>query len=225
MKVIGLIVAMEKELELFKDKFSLIYENKSIFDFFVGSVDNDHMIIVSKSGIGKVNSALCTMKMIETYNVDFVISSGVCGSLSPSGIVPGDFVIADEISYHDVWCGTPNVLGQVQEMPFKFKCLDIDIDKIDKKFNIHKGHAISGDWFVDEKTKAKEIHKHFEDAISIDMESASIAQTCYRFSKPFLSLRIVSDAILNENAMSYDDFWTNAPVQLNELVTQVILSI
>lgn len=222
MKVIGLIVAMDKELELFKDKFSMVHENKGIFDFYVGSIDNEHMIVLAKSGIGKVNSALCTMKLIESYNVDYVISSGVCGALKPYGINPGDFIIADEVSYHDVWCGVPNDLGQVQELPARFKCIDIDTSQIDKKYNIHKGLVISGDWFVDMIYKAIAIYDNFETAIGIDMESASIAQTCYRFNKPFASIRIISDAILNDNAITYENFWSEAPVQLNEVALQII---
>lgn len=222
MKSIGLIVAMDKELELFKNKFSLVHENKGLFDFYIGSVDDEHIIIVSKSGIGKVNSALCTMKMIETFNVDFVISSGVCGTLKPNGIIPGDFIIAEEVGYYDVWCGVPNDFGQVQDFPAKFKCIDIDTSKLDNMFNIHKGYVISGDWFVDTKYKAIAIYDSFMNSIGIDMESASIAQTCYRYSKPFVSVRIVSDAVLNDTAATYEEFWMKAPEQLNELVTQII---
>lgn len=224
MKIIGLIVAMDKELELFKDKFSMVHENKGIFDFYVGSIDNEHMIVLSKSGIGKVNSALCTMKLIEAYNVDCVISSGVCGTLKPNGIIPGDFIIAEEVGYHDVWCGVPNDLGQVQDLPARFKCMSIDTSIIDKKYNIHKGLVISGDWFVDTKYKAIAIYDNFMDSIGVDMESASIAQTCFRYSKPFVSVRIVSDAVLNDNAATYEEFWMKAPEQLNELVTQIIMT-
>ena len=52
----------------------------------------------------------------------------------------------------------------------------------------------------------------------IDMESGSIAQTCYRYNLPFVGIRIVSDCPLCPECASYDDFWKNAPDTLNKVV-------
>jgi adenosylhomocysteine nucleosidase len=44
--------------------------------------------------------------------------------------------------------------------------------------------------------------------MAVDMESCSIAQTCYIYKVPFVSFRIISDVPLKDNkATQYFDFW------------------
>ena len=220
-KTIGLIVAMDKELSLFIDNNpSVSIESKSgCFDFYIMNV-GDNVLVIAKSGIGKVNSALCVATMINEYHPDCIISSGVCGTLRKQDVLPGDFVIAEEIRYHDVWCGKPNLLGQVQDMPASYYCEPVDLDKLPDKYKYHRGLLISGDWFVDDSEKTFSLSAF--DSNGIDMESGSIAQTCYRYEVPLISVRIVSDAILNPEAKPYDEFWNIAPTMLNDVVMCVI---
>ena len=80
-KTIGLIVAMDKELSLFVDNNpSVSIDSKSgCFDFYIMNVD-DNVLVIAKSGIGKVNSALCVSTMINEYHPDCIITSGVNSS-------------------------------------------------------------------------------------------------------------------------------------------------
>ena len=74
--------------------------------------------------------------------------------------------------------------------------------------SLHEGLIVTGDWFVDSKDKMREIIGHFPDAKAVDMESAAIAQTCFRFKVPFISFRVISDIPLRDtNASMYHDFW------------------
>ena len=79
---------------------------------------------------------------------------------------------------------------------------------------------ISGDWFVDDSEKALSLSSF--NSNGVDMESGSIAQTCYRYEVPLISVRIVSDAILNPEAKPYDEFWNIAPTMLNDVVMCVV---
>ena len=48
----------------------------------------------------------------------------------------------------------------------------------------------------------------FPEAKAVDMESAAIAQTCYKYGVPFISFRIISDIPLRDtNASQYHNFW------------------
>ena len=48
----------------------------------------------------------------------------------------------------------------------------------------------------------------FPEAKAVDMESAAIAQTCYKYGVPFISFRVVSDIPLRDtDASMYNDFW------------------
>ena len=50
------------------------------------------------------------------------------------------------------------------------------------------------------------------------METAAIAQTCYKAGVPFLAVRIVSDTHNVDQQASYDGFWENqAPAAFEAL--------
>ena len=71
--------------------------------FHTGRI-GDHSVIASECGIGKVNAAIGTMTVIDTFHPDMVINTGVAGGTGRrAGIL--DTVITDRIAYHDVWCG------------------------------------------------------------------------------------------------------------------------
>jgi len=40
-------------------------------------------VIIARCGIGKVNAALATQYIINTFNPDFIINTGVAGGVSP----------------------------------------------------------------------------------------------------------------------------------------------
>lgn len=62
---------------------------------------NDKDIAVVVCGVGKVNAAMCAVVLIEKYNPDVVINSGVGGSLSPLVSI-GDIVVATKSVQHDM---------------------------------------------------------------------------------------------------------------------------
>ena len=66
---IGIIVAMDSEYERLSE---LIGKSGRI---------GRNTVILSKSGIGKVNSAVGTYQMIQENHPDFIISTGVAGGL------------------------------------------------------------------------------------------------------------------------------------------------
>lgn len=193
---IGIIVAMDKEYAQLEKVFS-------------GRKD----IVLQKCGIGKVNSAIGTVEMIREHRPDLIISSGCAGGADKNLNVM-DVVVARECAYHDAYCGDNCEYGQILGMPARFKAPEELVEKaltlnIDgSQMNIVDGLTVSGEWFVDSKDKMRSILEHFPDAEAVDMESCSIAQTCFRYNVPFLSFRVISDVPLKDTkASQYFDFW------------------
>ena len=58
-------------------------------------------MVVVKSGIGKVNAAVCTQILVDDFKVDAVINTGIAGSLNPE-INIGDIVISTDVVHHDM---------------------------------------------------------------------------------------------------------------------------
>lgn len=203
---IGVIVAMEKELRQLRDVFS------------------EDEVVVQQCGIGKVNAAIGTMEMIGRHHPDIIISTGCAGGHG-EGVRVQDVVVSTELCYHDVYCGMALgkvEYGQVQGMPARFQAdpmllevasaLSLDEERPDSvsthRPTLHQGLIVTGDWFVDSREKMREILGHFPEAKAVDMESAAIAQTCYRMGVPFISFRTISDLPLQDvDASMYHNFW------------------
>ena len=193
---VGIIVAMDKELR----------QLKQLFD----GID----VMVQKCGIGKVNAALGTQRMINEFHPDVIISSGCAGG-NGDEINVQDVVVSSELAYHDVYCGSAidnsTKYGQVQGMPASFEPEPWLLQKalnLNCGVKVHAGLIVTGDWFVDSREKMREIVGHFPNAKAVDMESCAIAQTCYINKVPFISFRVISDIPLRDtDASQYHDFW------------------
>lgn len=207
---IGIIVAMEKELvelrTLLDDNSTERHNRK---DFITGKIGNNE-IVMQQCGIGKVNSAIGTVEMINNYHPDIVISTGVAGGADTSLDIT-DVVVGTSYVYHDAYCGSECQPGQIMGMPEKFHAPKELVEKaigIKSDTRIHPGLIVSGEWFVDSREKMQSILNDFPEATAVDMESCSIAQTCHIYGVPFISFRIISDIPLKDNnASQYFDFW------------------
>lgn len=207
---IGIIVAMDKEFVQLKTLLSdTTVERFHHKDFVTGRI-GDKEIILQKCGIGKVNSTIGAVEMIDRYAPDLVISTGVAGGADVEMNVT-DVVVGTEYVYHDAYCGDECEYGQIIGMPAKFQAPKELVEKVlaaGGDTPVHGGLIVSGEWFVDSKEKMGGILEHFPNAKAVDMESCSIAQTCHIYHVPFISFRIISDIPLKDNkASQYFDFW------------------
>ncbi len=203
-KTICTIGAMDCEINKLKDILSDIEEiNYGKFTFFKGRA-YDNNIIVAKSGVGKAAGAICTQILIDKFNPDFIINTGVAGGLK-KGMQIGDVVIATRLVQHDF---DATALGYARG----YMCNGIKPDKptyfypdenLVKKFQsalkstmpglrYHAGTIASGDVFISDNKKKQELVELF-DASAVEMESGAIAQCAYLNNIPFVTIRAISD--------------------------------
>ena len=222
---IGIIVAMDKEFDLI---LSILQQPQirtiKHLTFATGTLGKNRLA-VTKSGMGKVNAAAATVEMINNFSPSAIINTGIAGALDKKLSVM-DIVLGAEVVYHDVWCGTGNKYGQVQDLPAIFiaspkllqKALSIKTDT-----SVHSGLIASGDQFISTIEDIQAIKNHFPKALAVDMESAAIAQTCYLYRIPFLSLRIISDTPgITNHYDQYLDFWNLAPEKSLSLIKSLL---
>lgn len=222
---IGIIVAMEKELKLIlpliSDKKEECHNN---FAFTSGQI-GQHDIIAMQCGIGKVNSAIGTLTMLDNYHPEIVINTGVAGGADASMHVL-DLLISTGISYHDVWCGPGTEYGAAYGFPAELP-VDKRIVEIAKQTvtgeNVKYGLICSGDKFITTEVEISEIKSHFPSALAVDMESASIAQVCHMRNTPVNIIRVISDTPgQEENISQYENFWTDAPAETFKALTEIL---
>ena len=210
---IGIIVAMDKEFAQLKTLLNDCRTERHHFkDFVIGTLDGAE-IILQQCGIGKVNSAIGAVEMIDSYQPDLVMSTGVAGGADVT-LSPLDVVVAAECTYHDAYCGEEVARGQIMGQPARFVSPKALVDKalalsgVVDGIKIRSGLTVSGEWFVDSREKMRQILADFPDAVAVDMESCSIAQTCHIYQTPFISFRIISDVPLKDHkGAQYFDFW------------------
>lgn len=219
MKKIGIMIAMDKEFDFFaKNLQNLHCETLHKRNFYRGVSGNKEISVVV-SGMGKVNAALCTADLIKTFGAEIIINIGISGGLN-SELKIGDFVVGDKIVYHDVWCGEPNKIGQVQDLP-EFYYSSAKLCALLPEFR--HGTLCCGDQFITDKKSLKLIIEKFPTAMAVDMESAAIAQTCYLYDIPMLSVRQISDVIGAEyQEEQYQNFWQNAPQHSIKVLQQLL---
>ena len=220
---IGIIVAMHKELELLLPLLQNSEESRmGGCEFHRGKVGR-HDVIAMQCGIGKVNAAMGTLTLVNSFLPDFVINSGVAGGADPTVNVM-DVVAGARVSYHDVWCGPESELGQVQGLPLYFEGAQRLLNLVPDREGIHKGLICSGDQFIDTLDAVNRIKGNFPEALAVDMESGAIAQVCYLNKVPFLALRVISDSpgASHDNTRQYLDFWTDAPQETFNIVKDII---
>ena len=222
MKNIAIITAMDSE-------YNAIY---SLYNF-IGNKNNSHTVMYGKniflikSGIGKVNATIATMKAIE-YGADTIITTGLAGGIDET-LSQGDVILADKIAYHDVDCGAPNSKGQVQDLPLYYELstqiIKDNIKEIDSGY-FRLGLTLTGDQFVTDKEQLLQIKKEFPQGLAVDMESGAIAQVCHIYNKNCISLRIISDVVGKVNQEEqYRSFWDNIPTKSSEMIDVILRNI
>lgn len=204
---IGIIGAMDCEIEKFCNDFSATEtSNKGIFE----GVFNGNSIYICCCGIGKVNAAATTQRLCDLYDIDYVINSGVAGSVSKDLSVC-DIAISESLTYHDF--NPIDLLDKYSPYSSVFKA-DEKLVQFAKNackklqenatsFKYKTGMIVSGDLFVNDSKIVKRLDADFG-ALCTEMEGAAIAHVCVLNQKPFVVIRAISDNA-DENAdISFD---------------------
>ncbi|MBR0153656.1 MAG: 5'-methylthioadenosine/adenosylhomocysteine nucleosidase [Lachnospiraceae bacterium] len=229
MKRIGLIGAMDVEVEIIKKEMEIgRTEERAGLSFCIGRWQGREIVVV-RSGIGKVNAALCAQILADLYEVGIIINTGVAGGLDPRLHV-GDLVVSSGAVEHDMdvtALGEP--YGQVPNMDvhyFEADPDDVELAlaagrKVLPEVQMIAGVICSGDQFIAGAQKKEWLIETFG-GVCAEMEGAAIAHTCYVNGLPYLVLRGISDNADGSAGMSYEEFAKLAVVRITDLVREVV---
>lgn len=211
--MLGIIGAMDEEVAKLKEAMQdIVVDKKAGMDFYKGKIDKK-VVVVVRSGIGKVNAAVCAQILCDDYKADAIINTGIAGSLK-NEINIGDVVLSKDALHHDMDAGAFGYpLGQIPRMDvFSFAADEKLIalaksccEKINPEIRVHIGRVVSGDIFVSNKEKKEFIAETFE-GYCTEMEGAAIAQTAYLNHIPFVIIRAISDKSDDSAHMDYPEF-------------------
>ncbi len=221
---IGIIVAMDKELNLLLPLLSEPQQQTvNGYTFHCGRIASAE-IVAMKCGIGKVNAAMGTLTLIDSFSPDLIINTGVAGGTGGNaGIL--DIVVGTRIAYHDVWCGPGTEWGDAAGCPRFFHTADMvnSLTCLHESENVKHGLVCSGDIFVSDPEVVNRIRSLYPDVDAVDMESAAIAQVCYLRNVPFACIRVISDTPgAEDNISQYENFWDEAPRHTFDMLRHII---
>lgn len=213
MKKIGLVYAMEAELEsLLQCSGACRIETIAGVPFYAIAPG----LIACAGGVGKVNIAMATQLLLLRYDPDFVLNAGVAGAMEDLPV--GTLVLAERFVQHDMdTSAVGDPVGFVSTVnTVEFPCDGVEL--LDRQLQAMqiphlRGTVATGDWFATDSPRAREIQKNFAPMLC-EMEGCAVAQVCMRNETPFGAVKSVSDRLFS--ARQQNEYF-NFPAAMREL--------
>lgn len=222
--MIGLLVAVDEELlavrKLIEKEEKIIFDNDIYYQGFIA----DKEVILSKAGIGKVNCAYLTTKMLMRFKPQLMINIGVAGSLD-SNLEIFNTIIATSVAQHDMHvAGWPKGFKEDRTLVKIDDSLLKDLKKIKFTYPLIFGPIVSGDVFVEKKHIA-DILRFYPEALAVEMEGAALAWVCERCHVKWLVIRSISDLSNKQNNdLTYEQFVKEASERATTFLVELLRS-
>jgi adenosylhomocysteine nucleosidase len=233
--MIGIIGAMEDEIVMLRSALEEAHsEIIGGFEFSVGRLEKKTVALL-RCGIGTVSAAVGCALLIDHFHPDLVINTGSAGGIDPS-LSFGDAIISDGLVYHDADVTAFGYApGQLPGMPAIFPVpedlihlAETAVESLKREgvlpenFNHRRGLIGSGDVFMHDPARIKELRRLFPAMKAVEMEGAAIAHVCYLFSVPSLIIRALSDIAGTESPLTFDQFLPIAAKHSGEIVRRIL---
>ena len=232
MNKIGIIGAMELEVEALKSKMTASQiVKKAGMEFHEGTLNGAQVVIV-RSGVGKVNAALCVQILADLFHVTHIINTGVAGSLN-AALDIGDILISKDALHHDVDATIFGYQpGEVPQMGLRefpadeglAKLAKTSCEKVNPDLYAVIGRVVSGDQFISSREVKEKLIADFQGDCA-EMEGASIAHGAYLNGIPFVIIRAISDKADDSAEMDYPTFEKAAAQHSAALVEDMVANI
>lgn len=204
----GLVIADPNELHDSNLKF--VKETKIDKTIFLHYEWTDVEIIIVESGIGIVNAAMMTQKIIDLFGVNKILNYGAVGGTEKVKLF--DTIIPNNFYFHDVetpWYPRGQTPGEKEFYTNDF-------------LNHNSINIASGNSFVYKKEQLESIRKDLQVDL-FDMESSAIAQVCFKNEIKFFCVKGISDIINVTDSKKQDINEKIAKASKNALITLMSL--
>lgn len=207
--VFGIIIPMQDESQYLGSK---ITNKKNIkmagIKYVTGKINNKSVVFVN-SGLGKINTAAITARLIRDFHPNFILLAGSSGGINPH-LTKEDVVIAKTIIDADLGKLTKDgpefYYEQYLHQPQKNKLLPLrftlnnsllkfltQLKQKAPKTPIIFGKIATSDALPNPNSQTKFLQANAIDVV--DMEGAAVAQVCWLFNTPYIIVRGVSNNI------------------------------
>jgi len=210
--MIGILGAMTEEVRLIGTRLDDSASSQvGGRDYQIGRLGT-RKVVLAISGFGKVAAASTVTTMLDRFDPEAILFTGVAGALDP-GVKRGAVVVADELIQHD-FDASPIVPR------FVIPSLQVDRIPTDPAWTkrlaaaapsapgaaVHRGLVLSGDRFISSDAARSELRSLFPNALAVEMEGAAVAQVCAERKVPFAVVRVISDTADDHAGADFLDF-------------------
>lgn len=228
---LGLIGAMAEEIALIERHMTAAARSDKAGIAFIEGYFCGKPVVVCKSGVGKVNAAVCTQILIDAFGVDAVIFTGVAGAVDPE-LEVGDIVVSGECVQHDVdvtALGFPKGTIPFQETSVfaadgTLSRLALEAGRKVFKGRTKLGRVLSGDQFIADRKLVGQLRDELQ-GTCVEMEGAAVAQVCSMNRIPFVVIRSMSDKADGSAQVSFAEFTVQASENSYRIVEEMVKSL
>lgn len=220
---IGIIGAMSEEVQGIKKMMKNLEEEKIGTLVFYTGIMHDKDIVLLETGIGKVNAAIGATLMIEAFDVEEIIFTGVAGGINED-LDLGDVVISKDLIQHDfdtsAFGDKLGVIPRMDNSVFKAdeELVELAVNAGKKlKGKVIVGRVLSGDQFIASPEKIAFLKKEFNGDCT-EMEGAAVGHVCQVLNIPFVVIRTMSD---KANSNAHTDYAAFMRIAADNSVTLV----
>lgn len=177
-------------------------------DFYRGTLDGQGVVFTT-SGIGKVRAAARAQFLLDHFDIDALIFTGVAGAINPD-LRLGDIVVSRQVMEHDFdLTGIPE---PDKRGAYKYDAAPELVDlamKCGKELGfadkLHLGLVLTGDQIIAQQARKHWLWEMFK-GDCVEMEGAAVAMVCWMNEVPFVLIRCISDQA-NENIIQDHPRW------------------
>ncbi|WP_239617248.1 5'-methylthioadenosine/adenosylhomocysteine nucleosidase [Cohnella mopanensis] len=225
---IGIIGAMQEEIELLLAQLDDKQTEQHAGITYHHGLFRGKKVVLTRSGVGKVNAAVCTQVLVDRYGADAIVFTGVAGAVDPKLNI-GDIVISTSSVQHDVdvtALGFPRgtiPYQEVSEYPADERLIAIAEEAGKKVYpgRCFTGKVLSGDQFIADRTVVKGLYEELGGACT-EMEGASVAQVCYMNGIPHVIIRSMSDKADGSAHVNFAEFTIEAANRSYAIVEEMV---
>ena len=220
----GIIGAMDEEISAYLDEIELsTSHNWRGHHFYEGHLFGKSVIVV-KTGVGKVLSAMITQRMFDSFPIERIIFTGIGGSINNTYEI-GDIVIGRDTVQHDLdttALGLPRGLIPYTDL----RIIPCDHEKVGELIQLateigtaHIGRILTGDVFVAHRDDSRYDYLREELAGDVvEMEGASVGTVAHFNGIPFNLIRVISDRADGSAPKNFKDFLQDASKTTKKLM-------
>lgn len=193
-------------------------EDKTAFEIY----EKGNMAVI-KTGVSKTLAAAGAQWAVDNFEPDRWVNVGLCGSLNEKFDF-GEVVAVSECRFHDLdvrGLTKECKIGQISpEKEYKYKLTTELVS------DLKQGKCITGDLFVTDRSKFKEIMDEYSPDL-VEMELTAIAQVMYvnEQIQKLSSLKVISDKANDNAGGDFENIEDKLFEKIRDIIAEITLNV